>query len=142
MSFAVRKNFARVARPSRAVFARYGSSAHVEEFREPSGWKYGEKPSESGEQPKREAWEMPWYTLMFGGMAVFVVGHMLKPDYSLNTWAKEEAQRRIDAWEAELTSKGQAPTGAYSFNMPPMEIKKLLDDTADVEKASIYPPRS
>ncbi|KAG8985097.1 hypothetical protein FRB94_011103 [Tulasnella sp. JGI-2019a] len=70
---------------------------HHEEFNQPSGHLFGEKPLGPGEKRKREDWEMIWYIGMFGSMAVAAVGLYYKPDTSIQTWALKEARQRLEA---------------------------------------------
>lgn len=48
-------------------------------FDPPSGWLWGVKP---GEKYEREGWELPFYTLFCGGLAVAGVVLAFKPDTS------------------------------------------------------------
>ncbi|KAL6710243.1 hypothetical protein ACN47E_009189 [Coniothyrium glycines] len=67
---------------------------HDSHYDPPSGWLWGVKP---GEQYEKEGWEgvMFWG---FGGACLFgVVAYAFKPDTSIQTWALEEARRRLEA---------------------------------------------
>ena len=47
-----------------------------------------------GEQYKSQGWEKRFLPLMYGGVLLLVIGLAFKPDYSVQSWAKEEALRR------------------------------------------------
>ncbi|KAF2855875.1 hypothetical protein T440DRAFT_485944 [Plenodomus tracheiphilus IPT5] len=67
---------------------------HGHSYDPPSGWLFGVKP---GEQYEKEGWEGPMFW-GFGGCTVFVVvAYAFKPDTSIQTWALEEARRRLEA---------------------------------------------
>ncbi|EQB56868.1 hypothetical protein CGCF415_v007437 [Colletotrichum fructicola] len=63
------------------------------DFDPPSGWLWGVKP---GEKYEKEGWELPFYTLFCGGIIATGVVLAFKPDTSLDTWALEEARRRLE----------------------------------------------
>jgi len=68
--------------------------SHGSHYDPPSGWLWGIPP---GQKYEKEGWEgiMYWG---FGGACVFaVVGYAFKPDTSIQTWALEEARRRLEA---------------------------------------------
>lgn len=67
--------------------------AHGHHYDAPNGWLFGVAP---GEKPKKEGWENIFYWGFFGSMAVAVVGWAYKPDTSIQTWALEEARRRLE----------------------------------------------
>ena len=48
-----------------------------------------------------EDWEAPYYLTMAATVVILGVGLTAKPDTSLEGWAREEAQRRLAAEEAE-----------------------------------------
>lgn len=78
------------ARPFSVTSRRQGGGS---DFDPPTGWLWGVKP---GEKYEREGWELPFYTLFCGGLGVFTVILAFKPDTSLDTWALEEARRRLE----------------------------------------------
>ncbi|KAI6244458.1 hypothetical protein HI914_07527 [Erysiphe necator] len=45
---------------------------------------------------KKEDWEDIWVYGFFGSLAFGVVGYAFKPDTSIQTWALEEARRRLE----------------------------------------------
>ena len=47
-----------------------------------------------GEQYKARGWEKRFFPLFYGGVFILLIGLAFKPDYSVQTWAKEEALRR------------------------------------------------
>jgi len=68
--------------------------AHEDHYDPPSGWLFGVKP---GEKPERESWELVFYWGFCGSLALAVVAYAFKPDTSIQTWALEEARRRLEA---------------------------------------------
>merc|ERR1712070_804809 len=60
----------------------------------PSRWRFGVKP---GEKYENEGWENIWYYGFFGSLVFGLVGYCYKPDTSIQTWALEEARRRLEA---------------------------------------------
>ena len=84
---------------------------HGPSFDPPSGWLFGVKP---GEKYQKEGWEGVWYWGFYGSFAVAIVAYAFKPDTryiaslflvksiwlitrSIQTWALEEARRRLEA---------------------------------------------
>ncbi|ROT34849.1 NADH:ubiquinone oxidoreductase 11.6kD subunit [Sodiomyces alkalinus F11] len=78
------------ARPFSVTAKRQGGGSN---FDPPTGWLWGVKP---GEKYEREGWELPFYTIFCGGLALAGVVLAFKPDTSLDTWALEEARRRLE----------------------------------------------
>lgn len=78
------------------VVARRGMAgdAHGHHYDAPNGWLFGVQP---GEKAKKEGWENIFYWGFFGSMAMAAVGWAYKPDTSIQTWALEEARRRLEA---------------------------------------------
>ncbi|KAK5110361.1 hypothetical protein LTR62_006069 [Meristemomyces frigidus] len=70
------------------------SHAHEDHYDTPSGWLWGVKP---GEKYENEGWENVWFYGFFGSLAFGLVGYCYKPDTSIQTWALEEARRRLEA---------------------------------------------
>ncbi|KZF26325.1 hypothetical protein L228DRAFT_272265 [Xylona heveae TC161] len=70
------------------------ASAHEDHYDPPSGWLWGVPPSERG---KKEGWETIWFYGFFGSLALAAVAYAFKPDTSIQTWALEEARRRLEA---------------------------------------------
>ncbi|KAG9230705.1 ESSS subunit of NADH:ubiquinone oxidoreductase-domain-containing protein [Amylocarpus encephaloides] len=66
---------------------------HADHYDPPSGWLFGVKP---GEKAKEEGWENIWVYGFFGSLVLGVVGYAFKPDTSIQTWALEEARRRLE----------------------------------------------
>ncbi|KAK4044218.1 ESSS subunit of NADH:ubiquinone oxidoreductase-domain-containing protein [Parachaetomium inaequale] len=60
----------------------------------PSGWLWGVRP---GEKYQNEGWEGPFFYGFWGSIIVFAVAYAWKPDTSIQTWALEEARRRLEA---------------------------------------------
>lgn len=54
----------------------------------------GVEQHKKGEQREREDWEMPFYTLFFGGFVLVGAGLYFKPATSAREWAREEALER------------------------------------------------
>ncbi|CAD6446493.1 477b03a4-87cb-45d6-94fe-abdbdc2e73c8 [Sclerotinia trifoliorum] len=69
------------------------SADHGDHYDPPTGWLFGVKP---GEKPEKEGWENLWVYGFFGACAFGVVGYAVKPDTSIQTWALEEARRRLE----------------------------------------------
>ncbi|PBP19818.1 hypothetical protein BUE80_DR009290 [Diplocarpon rosae] len=68
--------------------------AHDDHFDPPSGWLFGVKP---GEKAEKEGWEGIWIYGFFGSLGLAAVAYAFKPDTSIQTWALEEARRRLEA---------------------------------------------
>ncbi|CAL3968915.1 unnamed protein product [Diplocarpon coronariae] len=68
--------------------------AHEDHFDPPSGWLFGVKP---GEKAEKEGWEGIWVYGFFGSLGLAAVAYAFKPDTSIQTWALEEARRRLEA---------------------------------------------
>ncbi|KAK5099455.1 hypothetical protein LTS08_006037 [Lithohypha guttulata] len=66
---------------------------HDSHYDPPGGWLWGLRP---GEKAEREGWEIPLY---FGcaGYVIAVIAYSMKEDTSIQTWALEEARRRLEA---------------------------------------------
>ncbi|KAJ5362221.1 NADH:ubiquinone oxidoreductase ESSS subunit [Penicillium brevicompactum] len=60
----------------------------------PTGWLFGVKP---GQKYAKEGWENIWYYGFIGSFLVAGVAYVFKPDTSIQTWALEEARRRLEA---------------------------------------------
>ncbi|KAK0742477.1 ESSS subunit of NADH:ubiquinone oxidoreductase, partial [Apiosordaria backusii] len=60
----------------------------------PTGWLFGVKP---GEKYVNEGWENLYFYGFLGSFVVFGVAYAWKPDTSIQTWALEEARRRLEA---------------------------------------------
>ncbi|KAK4158400.1 ESSS subunit of NADH:ubiquinone oxidoreductase-domain-containing protein [Chaetomidium leptoderma] len=60
----------------------------------PTGWLWGVRP---GEKYQNEGWEGPFFYGFWGSLIVFAVAYAWKPDTSIQTWALEEARRRLEA---------------------------------------------
>ncbi|KAI9051312.1 hypothetical protein LZ554_005413 [Drepanopeziza brunnea f. sp. 'monogermtubi'] len=66
---------------------------HEDHYDPPSGWLFGIKP---GEKAEREGWEGVWMYGFFGSLGLATVAYAFKPDTSIQTWALEEARRRLE----------------------------------------------
>ncbi|KAL7750285.1 hypothetical protein RI367_004458 [Sorochytrium milnesiophthora] len=66
------------------------------EFYEPSGYFLGEKPLPKGQKREKDWWEDLYMYGMGGGFALIAVGLYFKPDTQITTWARKEAERRLD----------------------------------------------
>ncbi|KUI69315.1 hypothetical protein VM1G_04992 [Cytospora mali] len=83
-----------VARRAFSVSQRRASGGgHGPEFDPPTGWLFGVRP---GEKPEKEGWEYLAYYGFGGSLALFGVAYAFKPDTSIQTWALEEARRRLE----------------------------------------------
>ena len=67
---------------------------HESHYDPPTGWLFGVKP---GEKYEKEGWEGPMYYGFGGAVAFAVIAYAFKPDTSIQTWALEEARRRLEA---------------------------------------------
>ncbi|KAJ9131765.1 hypothetical protein NKR19_g9462 [Coniochaeta hoffmannii] len=90
---------ATTTRTSPAVRQQFSTSAparasHGSQYDPPTGWLFGVKP---GEKYKPEGWENLFFYGFCGSLAVFAVAYAFKPDTSIQTWALEEARRRLEA---------------------------------------------
>ncbi|KAM0794592.1 ESSS subunit of NADH:ubiquinone oxidoreductase-domain-containing protein [Usnea florida] len=70
------------------------TASHESHYDPPSGWLFGVPP---GEKYKNEGWENTWVYGFWGSLALGVVAYAYKPDTSIQTWALEEARRRLEA---------------------------------------------
>ncbi|TVY16487.1 hypothetical protein LARI1_G004710 [Lachnellula arida] len=66
---------------------------HEDQYDPPTGWLFGVKP---GEKAPVEGWENIWVYGFFGSLVAGAVGYAFKPDTSIQTWALEEARRRLE----------------------------------------------
>ncbi|EPE04844.1 nadh ubiquinone oxidoreductase subunit [Ophiostoma piceae UAMH 11346] len=66
---------------------------HGSQYDPSGGWLFGVKP---GEKYKPEGWEKPFFWGFCGSLIVFVCVLPFKPDTSIQTWALEEARRRLE----------------------------------------------
>ncbi|CAG7939142.1 unnamed protein product [Penicillium salamii] len=67
---------------------------HGDHYDPPTGWLFGVKP---GQKYEKEGWENIWYYGFIGSFLVAGVAYVFKPDTSIQTWALEEARRRLEA---------------------------------------------
>ncbi|KAF3080640.1 hypothetical protein TWF569_011846 [Orbilia oligospora] len=85
---------------------------HEEPYDEPSGWFLGVPP---GEARQNEGWEkIMWYGF-FGSLAAFSVALAYKPDTSIQTWALEEARRRLEKEGILPPPSGQTANSMYTI---------------------------
>ncbi|EIW70767.1 hypothetical protein TREMEDRAFT_29086 [Tremella mesenterica DSM 1558] len=70
-------------------------ASHGPTYNPPSGYLFGERPVK-GQKRQRESWELIYYFGLFGGMGLAAVLLTYKPDTSIQTWALEEARRRME----------------------------------------------
>ncbi|KAK5120978.1 hypothetical protein LTR85_005762 [Meristemomyces frigidus] len=68
--------------------------AHEDHYDTPTGNLWGVR---QGEKYENEGWENVWYYGFFGSCLFGLVGYCYKPDTSIQTWALEEARRRLEA---------------------------------------------
>lgn len=71
-----------------------GGHGHGPEFDPPTGWLFGVRP---GEKAEKEGWEGLAYYGFCGSLIAFGIAYAFKPDTSIQTWALEEARRRLEA---------------------------------------------
>jgi len=74
---------------------RSGGDSHGAEskYDPPTGWLWGIKP---GQKVEREGWEMPFYIFYCGPFILAGIAMFFKPDTTIQTWALEEARRRLE----------------------------------------------
>ncbi|CAF9919824.1 MAG: hypothetical protein GOMPHAMPRED_001886 [Gomphillus americanus] len=70
------------------------AASHDDHYDPPGGWLFGVPP---GEKYEKEGWEGLFYWGFCGSFAVAAVALAFKPDTSIQTWALEEARRRLEA---------------------------------------------
>ncbi|KAF2458861.1 ESSS subunit of NADH:ubiquinone oxidoreductase, partial [Lineolata rhizophorae] len=70
-----------------------GDHGHGGHFDPPTGWLWGVPP---GQKAEKEGWETVFYVGFFGSLGAAVVAYAFKPDTSIQTWALEEARRRLE----------------------------------------------
>ncbi|KAI0198190.1 ESSS subunit of NADH:ubiquinone oxidoreductase-domain-containing protein [Astrocystis sublimbata] len=70
------------------------SASHGPQYDPPTGWLFGVKP---GEKYQKEGWENPFFYGFCGSLVLAGVAYGFKPDTSIQTWALEEARRRLEA---------------------------------------------
>ncbi|KAL2162146.1 hypothetical protein VTH06DRAFT_7931 [Thermothelomyces fergusii] len=80
-------------RPFSATARRAGGGGGMQ-YDPPSGWLWGVRP---GEKYQNEGWEGPFIYGFWGSLIVFAIAYAWKPDTSIQTWALEEARRRLEA---------------------------------------------
>lgn len=67
---------------------------HGDHYDPPGGYLFGVKP---GHKYVKEGWENIWYYGFVGSLVAAGVAYVFKPDTSIQTWALEEARRRLEA---------------------------------------------
>ncbi|MCJ1273584.1 hypothetical protein MMC21_001377 [Puttea exsequens] len=70
------------------------TASHESHYDPPSGWLFGVPP---GQKYEKEGWETTWVYGFWGSLLFGVVAYAYKPDTSIQTWALEEARRRLEA---------------------------------------------
>ncbi|KAJ9606255.1 hypothetical protein H2200_009216 [Cladophialophora chaetospira] len=70
----------------------HASGGHDDHFDAPSGWLWGLRP---GEKYEKEGWEgLAW--VFVASWVVAIAAYTMKEDTSIQTWALEEARRRLE----------------------------------------------
>ncbi|MCJ1327485.1 hypothetical protein MMC10_004154 [Thelotrema lepadinum] len=77
-----------------AGLLRSAASHEEDHYDPPTGWLFGIPP---GEKYQNEGWERIWVWGFWGSLGVAAVAYAYKPDSSIQTWALEEARRRLEA---------------------------------------------
>ena len=79
------------------------STVHVKEEQDdvelPNGFLFNEKPLLPGEKRKKEAWENIYVFGMVGNLILAFVLLYYQPDTDIATWARIQAQKRLQAKE-------------------------------------------
>lgn len=91
---ATRSTRVQLTRPQQFSTSATARASHGSQYDPPTGWLFGVKP---GEKYKPEGWENLFFYGFCGSLAVFAVVYAFKPDTSIQTWALEEARRRLEA---------------------------------------------
>ncbi|KAF2750342.1 hypothetical protein M011DRAFT_474794 [Sporormia fimetaria CBS 119925] len=84
----------RTAAPARAFSRTAAARGGNLEYDPPTGELFG---TPAGQKRKREDWELIFYIGFFGSFAFAAIAYQFKPDTSIQTWALEEARRRLEA---------------------------------------------
>ncbi|KAL6718063.1 hypothetical protein ACLMJK_004148 [Lecanora helva] len=69
------------------------TASHESHYDPPSGWLFGVPP---GQKYEKEGWEDTWVYGFWGSILLGIVAYAYKPDTSIQTWALEEARRRLE----------------------------------------------
>ncbi|CAH7671370.1 ESSS subunit of NADH:ubiquinone oxidoreductase-domain-containing protein [Phakopsora pachyrhizi] len=72
------------------------SGAGSTRFNEPSGWLFGERPLKEGQKRVREDWEIIWYVGFWGTTLFGIITQVYKPNKSITTWARKEAEENME----------------------------------------------
>lgn len=83
---------ARRSAASPVVLSQVRHASHGPHYNQPSGYLFGEKPGTR----QKEDWENLYMYGMFGGMALFGILYLYKPDTTVQTWALAEAKKKIE----------------------------------------------
>lgn len=67
---------------------------HGNHYDPPTGYLFGVKP---GQKYEKEGWENIFYFGFIGSLIATGIAYVFKPDTSIQTWALEEARRRLEA---------------------------------------------
>ncbi|OIS99736.1 PREDICTED: uncharacterized protein LOC109231312 [Nicotiana attenuata] len=62
----------------------------------PNGYLFNRVPPPPGQSRKWEDWELPCYITSFFTIVILGVGLNAKPDLTLETWAHQEALKRLE----------------------------------------------
>ncbi|KAF2435268.1 hypothetical protein EJ08DRAFT_693149 [Tothia fuscella] len=82
------------SRPFTSTLRSRSDDSHGSHYDPPTGWLWGIPP---GQKYEKEGWEGLAYYGICGSLIVAAVGYAFKPDTSIQTWALEEARRRLEA---------------------------------------------
>ncbi|KAK2750818.1 hypothetical protein FQN55_001830 [Onygenales sp. PD_40] len=69
------------------------AGSHGDHYDPPTGWLWQVKP---GHKYIPEGWETLWTYGFVGSLVVAGIAYAFKPDTSIQTWALEEARRRLE----------------------------------------------
>ncbi|KAI9727527.1 MAG: hypothetical protein M1828_006469 [Chrysothrix sp. TS-e1954] len=81
-------------RPLTSSAPRRSGDSHESHLESPGQWLWGVPP---GTKYEKEGWETVTYWGLCGTLGLSVVAYAFKPDTSIETWALEEAKRRLQA---------------------------------------------
>ncbi|KAF2103394.1 hypothetical protein NA57DRAFT_52915 [Rhizodiscina lignyota] len=89
-----RTSTANAQRTFTSAASRQAASSHEEDhYDPPTGWLWGIPP---GQKYEKEGWEGLMYYGFVGSLILAGVAYAFKPDTSIQTWALEEARRRLE----------------------------------------------
>ncbi|MCJ1357348.1 MAG: hypothetical protein MMC33_007344 [Icmadophila ericetorum] len=123
-------------RPFSSSTALKSGDGHESHYDPPSGWLWGIPP---GEKPKKEGWETIWYWGFWGSLLVLGVGGWVyREDSSIQTWALEEARRRLEA-EGILADPSPSRTSSIAESTSSIveSTSNMVESAVDTVKSAV-----